>query len=120
MAVAPTESGNITVGKATLAQPYIGVTPILDSGAGLQAVINLAPEDGETAYLCGLIVTADPGDDVTATVSGLLNTTAVVFTKAPFSLNFNPPLPANGPDTEIEITTGGGQATVFAWGFSSS
>jgi len=140
MATAPTEAGQITVGKTTLAQPYLGVRPLGMSSqneADSEAKVTLNGDDDTAVYLCGVIVTgsgADVANVVEVRITGLESgprTFIYGFEEGPTKINqplvltFIPPLPATDVNTPVTITCpasgpGGLHNTVTAWGFAST
>ena len=118
-------TGQIDVTKATMAQPYLGVVPLV-IGSGNQpnaiAMAHLTPTPTSTAYLCGMVVSgagATAGSIVVVTIEGLLGgtrnlvygfETGVNKVNPPLALSFNPPLPASGPGIQILITVPAGGA----------
>ena len=140
MATAPTEAGQITVGKTTLAQPYIGVDPLGISSPDREdqeAKVTLNGGEDQVVYLSGLIVTgsgADAAKVVEVTVMGLAGGPRRFFygfeegvdkINQPLVLSFVPPLPGGGPGTGVSVTCppsgpGGLHNSVTAWGYASS
>jgi len=140
MATAPTEAGQITVGKTTLAQPYLGVYPLGMSSqdeANGEATVTLNGGDDLAVYLCGVIITgsgADVANVVEVTITGLESGPRRFIygfeegpTKInhPLALTFIPPLPASDVDVPVTITcpasgAGGLHNVVTAWGFAST
>ena len=131
---------NIEINKGTIAQPYIGVTPLV-SGSGNQpnaiATATLTPSATTCAYLCGMIVTgsgAGAKTNVLVTVSGLLGgtrsfvygfDTPATSINQPLNFNFNPPLPAAAINTPIVVTVPAGgvgnlNSMVTIYGFAST
>jgi hypothetical protein len=130
----------ITVGKNTIAQPYLGVTPLC-TGSGNQpnavAIATLTPTATTCAYLCGLIATgsgATSAKPVVVTVDGLLGGTRsfcygfiqpIAAVNTPLILNFDPPLSAADINTPIVVTVPAGgvgnlNSMVTAYGFYST
>jgi hypothetical protein len=140
MATAPTEAGQITVGKFTLAQPYIGVRPLGMSSqneADAEAKVTLNADENTAVYLCGVIVTgsgADVANVVEVTITGLESGPRRFiygFEEGPAKINqpliltFIPPLAATDVDTPVVIScppsgAGGLNNVVTAWGFAST
>ena len=140
VAVSTKAAGTIQITKTTLAQPYIGVTPLI-SGSGnvanAEAKATLTGTPPNVVYLCGLIVTgagAATPKAVLVTVDGLLGGTrsfVYAFADDPkkanqtLALSFDPPLPAADVSTPIVVTcpasgTGGVNNMVFLHGFHST
>jgi hypothetical protein len=121
MAVINTAAGTVQVTKNTIALPYAGVTPLLDtsvSDGGTEVVAALTPPMGETAFLAGLIVTGTALTGVT--LSGILGDEPVTFTGTAINFSFNPPIPSEGTDMPIVATCPGGEGnSILIWGFSS-
>ena len=140
MAVAHSRGGNLSVTKNTLAQPYLGVTPLVTGSgnqANAEAKVTLTGTPSNIVYLCGLVVTGGGGSAekiVLVTVAGLLGGTrsfCYAFrddpqaVNEPLILHFDPPLPAADVNTPIVITcpaggTGNLYNMVFAHGYSST
>lgn len=142
MAVAQSkQAGNITIGKGTLAQPYIGVIPLVASTgpvANAPNVATLTPTPTSVAFLCGFSVTgtgASAKNPVVVTVNGLLGgqmryyaymfESPVNAINTPLVMRFDPPLPGEGPGMPITITcpasgSGGLINCVNANGFAST
>jgi len=140
MATAPTEAGSITVGKFTLAQPYIGVRPLGISSqneADAEASVTLNADEDTAVYLCGFVITgsgADVANVVEVTVTGLESgprrfiygfEEGPTKINQPLALTFIPPLAATDVNTPVTITCppsgpGGLNNTVMAWGFAST
>lgn len=142
MAVRQSKSGEtVTIGKMTLAQPYLGVIPLL-SGSGAvanqPASAQLLPTPTSCAYLSSFSVTgtgATAANAVVVAVNGLMGgatrTYAYCFSAGinapnqPLILRFDPPLQGDGLGAPITITcpssgAGGLINCVNAHGYAST
>jgi hypothetical protein len=132
-------TGNIEVNKQTMAQPYLGVIPLV-TGSGNQpnaaALAMLTGTPTTCVYLSGVIVTgsgATTAKPVLVTISGLIGGARnfvygfgadVNAPNQPLILNFDPPLPAVAVNTAIAVTvppggTGNLNSMVTAYGFAA-
>jgi hypothetical protein len=141
MAVATSVAGNIQVTKTTLAQPYLGVEPLVASSgnkANAIAAATLTPMmSSHIVYLCGLMVTGSGASNhltVPITVTGLMGGALDIATytfeddlnaNQPLTLYFDPPLRAAAANTPVKVSCpasglGGLSNTVFIWGYCST
>lgn len=134
------QAGSLTIDKGTLAQPYIGVVPLIDGSvavANLAAAATLMPTPTSAVYLTGFDVTgsgASAKNPVVVSVVGLLGGTryyAYMFDSpinainVPLSLRFNPPLQGAGLGVPVVVNcpasgNGGLINVVNAYGFAST
>jgi hypothetical protein len=140
MATAPAKqsgTGTITVDKVTMAQPYLGVVPLVTGSSNManaEAKATLTGTAATCVYMSGFIVSgagAATPKAVIVAVDGLLGgprSFTYAFADDPkkanqtLQFNFIPPLPAAAINTPIVITvppggTGNVQSMVFAYGF---
>ena len=111
-----------------------GSTPITASGSGTTAgyTVTISAIAAKTAYLCGFVddAVATAATAVLATITGLLGGTFTYIQQVGtltgtgnyhYQITYNPCLPANGPNTQIQLTTGapgaGGVQGAMLWGF---
>jgi len=112
-------------------------TPIQSSSgnqANVAAVVTMPAVAGKTNYLAGILITsagATAAAVVSVTITGTLGGTitqtyvcnaGATVGNAPLQMNFNPPIPATGPNVAITVTlpalgAGNTNATVTAFGF---
>jgi hypothetical protein len=132
---------NIEVIKDTMAQPYIGVVPLINNSgnvANAAAVATLSATATSCVYLCGIVITgagATAASTVNVTVTGTLAPRNPFFNYSfvagptvanqPLMVTFDPPIPANAINVPIVVTVPAGGAgnlnsSVLAWGFAST
>jgi hypothetical protein len=134
------QAGTIAIGKGTLAQPYIGVIPLIDGSlavANLAAAATLTPTSTSVVYLTGFDVTgsgASAKNPVAISVNGLLGgpryyaymfDSPVNAINVPLSLRFDPPLQGAGIGIPVVVScppsgSGGIINVVNAYGYAST
>lgn len=123
---------------AGYATPAAAGVIVLQSSSGnvaaAAATAFLAQFGGQTTYLAGFTVTgggATAGSIVTGTITGLLGgtqsftipvATGATVGNLPYTVNFNPALPASASNTAITVSVpslgaGNTNSTVSAWGY---